>query len=117
MKKMLEKLMTLDSILLIVVFITSYAVSMYIQQSDPDTHMKRADYIIGFFASVIGGYIAYKFVSFTDENPGQVMFWTIVASVTSPRAFKFLVNPKTQERLINSIFDRITKTKKDNENV
>lgn len=99
---------SIDDTTLLVVFVVSYLVSMYIQFNDPEVNLKRPDWVIGFLASCIGGFIAYKFSSFTSENPGEIMFYTIVASVTSPRAFKFISNGKTQDRLIESIFNRIT---------
>lgn len=106
-----------DDTTLIVVYVVSYLVSMYIQVNDPEVNVKKADWIIGFFASCVGGYIAYKFTGFRSENPGEIMFWTIVASVTSPRAFRFISNPNTQDRLINSMFDLILRRKsKDSEN-
>ncbi len=100
--------LNIDETTLIVVFVISYMVAMYIQVNDPEIRVTRPDWIIGFLASCIGGFIAYKFSSFTTDNPGETMFWTILASVTSPRAFKFIVNPKVQDRLISSIFNRIT---------
>lgn len=100
-----------DDSALIVTYLVSYMVSMYIQVSDPEVEIAWKDWVIGFFASCVGGYIAYLFSSFRTENPGEIMFWTITASVTSPRAFRFISNPKTQDRLINSIFDLILNRK------
>lgn len=111
-----EKYISFDETTLIVVFIISYLVSMYIQVNDPDVNVKKPDWIIGFLASCIGGFIAYKFTAFTSQNPGEIMFWTILASVTSPRAFKFISNPKTQDRLIDSFFDKITKKRQTDDN-
>jgi hypothetical protein len=113
---MQDRYMNFDDATLLVVFIVSYLVSMYIQVNDPEINVKKPDWIIGLMCSVIGGFIAYKFTAFTTENPGEIMFWTILASVTSPRFFKFISNPKVQERLINSMFNRITGTSQNNGN-
>lgn len=116
MKKM-QDLIGVDNSALIAVFAISYVVSMYIQHNDPEINLKRADWIIGFLSSCVGGFIAFKFTAHITENPGEIMFWTIASSVTSPRAFKFLANAKIQDRLINSIFNRITGGKNTNDDV
>jgi hypothetical protein len=108
--------MNLDDMTLLTVFVVSYLVSMYIQVNDPDIKVRRPDWIIGFMCSVVGGFISYKFFAFTTDNPGEIMFWTILASVASPRVFKFISNPKVQERLINSMFNRIVGGSSQNNN-
>lgn len=113
---MQEPVFSFDNSALIVVFGISYLVSMYIQHNDPDIHLNTADWLIGFLASCVGGYIAYKFSAHITDNPGEVMFYTIVSSVISPRGFKFLANAKVQERLINSFLNRITGGKNKNDN-
>lgn len=112
----MNKYVSYEDSALLVVFIISYGLSMYIQVHDPDIKISRNDYIIGFLASVIGGYISYAFFSYKSDNPGEILFFTILASVISPRAFKFIVNGKTQERILRSVFDSIFKNKKDGDN-
>lgn len=113
---MSDRYMNFDDTTLIVVFIICFLVSMYIQIDDPEIKVRKPDWIIGFLCSCVGGIIAYKFSSFNTPNPGEVMFWTCLASVASPRAFRFLVNHRTQDRLFNSIFDRITGKSKTSNN-
>jgi len=96
-----------DDAALIIVFLISYFVSMYIQMNDPDIKLNRPDWIIGFLSSFVGGYVAYQFCSFTTDNPGEVMFYSILASVVSPKAFKILVNHNVQEKLIKGFLSGI----------
>jgi len=103
-----------EDLTLILVFGISYLASMYTQYADPKVILSRSDWFISFLWSFIGGFIAYKFFSFTTENPGEVMVYTIVISIASPRAFKFISNGSNQDRLIDSIFNRFTR-KKDND--
>jgi len=108
----MNKYVSYEDSALLIIFVISYALSMYIQVHDPDIKITRNDYIIGFLASVVGGYIAYAFFSYKTENPGEILFFTILSSVVSPRAFKFLANGKTQERIINSVFDAVFKRRR-----
>lgn len=114
---MTNKYLSFDDTALIVVFLISYLVSMYIQVNDPDIKVTKPDWIIGFLSSFIGGYIAYRFFSFATDNPGEVMFYSILASVVSPRAFKILVNHNVQEKLIkgflNGVLNTFSKNKED----
>lgn len=103
---------------LIGVFILTYLASMYTQYDDPDFDLKKGDFITTFLWSFIGGFLAYKFFSYTTENPGEVLVYTIVISIASPRAFKFLANINNQDRFFNSMFDRWTNSKnKDNDSI
>ena len=104
MKKMQE--FSIEDITLISVFAISYITSMYTQYSDQKIILRISDWIISFLWSFIGGFIAYKFFLFTTENPGEILAYTIVISLASPRAFRFLSNGKTQDRLIESIFSK-----------
>ena len=98
--------LTIEDSTLIAVFAISYLASMYTQYSDPKVALNRSDWIISFLWSFIGGFIAYKFFTHVTDNPGEVMVYTIVISIASPRAFKFISNPKNQDQLINSIFSK-----------
>lgn len=91
---------------LIGVFAVSYLASMYTQYSDPKIVLVWKDWAISFLWSFLGGFMAYKWFSYTTENPGEVMVYTIIISIASPRAFKFLSNANNQDRLIDSIFSR-----------
>jgi len=112
-KKMQQ--ISIEEITLISVFAISYLASMYTQFSDPKINLSRSDWIISFLWSFIGGFIAYKFFSFTTENPGKIMVYTIVISIASPRAFKFLSSSTNQDRLIESIFSRFAGKKSNKE--
>ena len=105
---------SIEDITLISVFAISYLASMYTQYSDPKINLIWSDWIISFLWSFIGGFMAYSFFSFTTENPGKVMVYTIVISIASPRAFKFLSSSTNQDRLIESIFSKFAgKSKKE----
>lgn len=103
--------LTIEDITLIAVFAISYLASMYTQYADPKITLSGKDWIISFLWSFIGGFLAYKWFSYTTENPGEVMVYTIVISIASPRAFKFLSNIHNQDRFFDSIFNRFTKSK------
>jgi hypothetical protein len=107
---MTNKYYNYDDSALIIVFIISYLVSMYIQVHDPDIKVTKPDWVIGFLCSMVGGYVAYTFFTHVTDNPGEVMFYTILSSVVSPKAFKLLVNPKIQERIIRAILDGLVNT-------
>ena len=105
---------SIEDITLISVFAISYLASMYTQYADPKIILNLSDWIISFLWSFIGGFMAYNFFTFTTENPGKVMVYTVVISVVSPRAFRFLSNSTNQDRLIESIFSRFAgKSKKE----
>jgi len=106
---------SIEDLTLISVFAISYLASMYTQYSDPEIKLSRSDWIISFLWSFIGGFISYKFFSFITDNPGEVMVYTIVISIASPRAFKFLANSTNQDRLIESIFSRFAGKKSNKE--
>jgi len=112
-KKMQQ--ISIEEITLISVFAVSYIASMYTQYSDQKIILSLSDWIISFLWSFIGGFIAYKFFSFTTENPGEILAYTIVISLASPRAFRFLSNGKTQDRLIESIFSKFAGKKSNKE--
>lgn len=82
---------------------------MYTQYVDPKIFISKPDWVIGLLWSFVGGYLAYKAFSFSITNPGEVWVYTVVISVVSPRAFRFLVNHNNQDRLINSIFNRFAR--------
>jgi hypothetical protein len=111
-----QKYIAYDDSALIMVFVVSYFVSMYIQVHDPEIKVTGPDWVIGFLSSLIGGYVAYSFFTFVTDNPGEVMFYTILASVISPKAFKILVNHKVQEKLIRGFLDLLINTFSKNRN-
>ena len=105
---------SIEDFTLISVFLASYLASMYTQYNDPKIILEKADWIISFLWSFIGGFMAYKFFSYTTENPGEVMVYTVVISIASPRAFKFLSNYQNQDRVFDSILNKFTnKSKKE----
>ena len=113
MKKMQE--ISIEDLTLISVFAISYLASMYTQYSDPKIALIWSDWIISFLWSFIGGFMAYSFFSYTEENPGKVMVYTIVISIVSPRAFRFLSNSTNQDRLIESIYSKFAGKKSNKE--
>ena len=113
MKKMQQ--ISIEDITLISVFAISYLASMYTQYSDPKITLIWHDWIISFLWSFIGGFIAYKFFSFTTDNPGEILLYTIVISIVSPRAFRFLSNSTNQDRLIESIYSKFAGKKSNKE--
>ena len=106
---------SIEEITLISVFAVSYIASMYTQYSDPKITLIWNDWIISFLWSFIGGFMAYNVFSYTEENPGKVMVYTVVISIVSPRAFRFLSSSTNQERLIESIFSRFAGKKSNKE--
>jgi len=106
---------SIEEITLISVFAISYLASMYTQYSDPKITLIWSDWIISFLWSFIGGFMAYSFFSYTEENPGKVMVYTIVISIVSPRAFRFLSNSTNQDRLIESIYSKFAGKKSNKE--
>jgi hypothetical protein len=102
-----------EDVTLIAVFAISYLASMYTQYADPNLTLERSDWVISFLWSFIGGFLAYSWFSFAEENPGKVMAYTIVISIASPRAFKFISNFKNQDRFFESMFNKITNRKKE----
>jgi len=112
-KKMQE--ISIEDLTLISVFAISYIASMYTQYSDPKIVLIWSDWIISFLWSFIGGFMAYSFFSYTEGNPGKVMVYTIVISIVSPRAFRFLSNSTNQDRLIESIYSKFAGKKSNKE--
>lgn len=106
---------TTEELILLAIFGASYLTSMYTQVSDPKITLKREDWIISFLWSFIGGFLAYRAFSFSEENPGLVWVYSIVISVMAPRMFRFLVNHNNQDKFIDSLASRWLKKKSDDE--
>ncbi len=107
---------TPEEFILIIICVVSYLTSMYTQATDPDITLTSSDWVKGFLWSLIGGVLAYKMFSFNIQNPGEVWVYTVVISVVAPRMFIFLSNHKNQDRLINSIFNRFSKRRNNDDN-
>jgi len=109
-------IISIEEVILIIICVASYLTSMYTQVDDPNIEVSKADWWISFLWSVIGGFLAYKFFSFKIENPGEAWVYTVVISVISPRAFRFLANHNNQDRFFNSLFNKFTNKNKNDDN-
>lgn len=87
---------------LIVLYVLSYFMAMFIQIKDKKVKVSFSDWIVAFFTSLIGATLAYFAVS-GWENYGLVMTVTILASLISPRTFKFIMAPETQNKFASGI--------------
>lgn len=91
---------------LIVLYVLSYFVAMFIQVRDPKTIVRASDWFLGFVSSSIGGTIAYFFVM-KWANIGLRMGITILFSLVSYRLFCFIVSEEAQNAFAKGFWQGI----------
>lgn len=103
-EKIKNMVFTLEHKILIIMYLITYPVAMFIQVRDPDIKVDFGDWILSFFANLIGAALIY-FIVEKYLIMGVRFVITVFLSLYTYRIFKFILSKDSQEDVVRGFRD------------
>lgn len=101
-----------ERLILALLYVITYPVAMVIQVRDPETNTTWQDWLLSFFANLIGAFMIWNIVREVTSNVGIRQMATIFGSLFTYRVFRIMLSVSSQQDAAEGFKDTFFKLMK-----